>query len=774
MAQNIIDTKIREAYDTEANWIKHNPVLLAGQLAFSSDKYGKYKVGNGTSTWSQLQYVTLNWGDIGGKPSFAPTTHNHTISQITDIGNASVKYATTAGSANTTSQIIDPSDKHGINISYVDEVNTTSWIPVYKDRNHMSTISTNNLRNAIGAAQASHSHNNYLSLSGGIVPNLNAILADIKTNDNITPTVASIATSPFARFYWHDHFAFLNSHTIVNHQVMLNGQSSWVNSYLDIKRLFCQKEYASRLELLEKNQLARRFTLKCSSFSYCGICWIEIGLCWTEVFSHFEVHIESSIDNAKWTTIHRSTFSHNQNGFLKIDDIAQANYLRFTFTKKTQLTTGTVSLNSIKGLTYRKGDQGLGIEYETPFDWDVNRNIYPHGNMSANLGTGSNKWKSVYAENFIGNVQGKSTSSDYLHVYDTRNENPMPNDKGFRKQAISFDFKFSSTIGNPIANGHDFAGLMSFAPWSETSGGNGYQMAFGFNASDRTTPRLAIRTADLSATSWNSWYKIYTSADKPTLAELGAAAASHTHNYAPTSHTHTIANITNIAEASVKKAISSDVTSAIKDSNNGRSINISYQDQEVSTASWFPVWVGNNKIGTINPTNVRNVIKASPIDHTHSHVPNADTANLANYIKDKSDNRPIGISHLLETTTATRFPVWNSDNTLVTMTATNFRKSISAAPDNHNHDTIYASNSHSHSSIHDCNSGSSIGISSTLGVTATTVGKYDIVVTNTSVYGNKFVAMDKGSLVDTIANDVNGRITINAISNAQIDSLAKL
>lgn len=101
MAQKIINTKIREAYDTEANWIKHNPVLLAGQLAFSSDKYGKYKVGNGTSTWSQLQYVTLNWGDIGGKPSsFAPTTHNHTISQITDIGNASVKYATTAGSAN--------------------------------------------------------------------------------------------------------------------------------------------------------------------------------------------------------------------------------------------------------------------------------------------------------------------------------------------------------------------------------------------------------------------------------------------------------------------------------------------------------------------------------------------------------------------------------------------------------------------------------------------------------------------------------------------------
>lgn len=538
MAQKIIDTKIREAYDTEANWIKYNPVLLSGQLAYSSDKYGKYKVGNGTSTWSQLQYVTLNWGDIGGKPSsFAPTTHNHTISQITDIGNASVKYATTAGSANTTSQIIDPSDKHGINISYVDEVNTTSWIPVYKDRNHMSTISTNNLRNAIGAAQASHSHNNYLPLSGGIVPNLNAILADIKTNDNITPRVASIATSPFARFYWHDHFAFLNSHTIVNHQVMLNGQSSWVDNNLNLTSLFMQKEHID-CTILEKSQLARRFTIKCNSFSYCAIEWIEMGVAYSDPFSKFEVLLEQSTDNVKWTTIHQSLMT-DKNAFLRAEIGGQCTYLRFTFTKKTNVTTGSVRLTCIKGLTYRKGDQGLGIEYETPFDWDAYRNIYPHRNISTDLGTSNRKWRNVYAENFIGNVQGnvqgKSTSSDYLHVHDTRNENPMPNDKGFRKQAISFDFKSSSAIGNPIANGYYFTGLMSFAPWSETSGGNGYQMAFGY--SNATTPRLSIRTADLSATTWGAWYKIYTSADKPTLSELGAAASNHTHSdYATTTN----------------------------------------------------------------------------------------------------------------------------------------------------------------------------------------------------------------------------------------------
>ena len=98
MAQKILNTKIREAYDTEANWIKYNPILLTGQLAFSSDKYGKYKVGNGNSKWSELPYNTLNWTDITGKPSsFTPSSHTHVISQITDIKNASVNYATTAG-----------------------------------------------------------------------------------------------------------------------------------------------------------------------------------------------------------------------------------------------------------------------------------------------------------------------------------------------------------------------------------------------------------------------------------------------------------------------------------------------------------------------------------------------------------------------------------------------------------------------------------------------------------------------------------------------------
>ena len=59
MADNTINVKIREAYDTEVNWTQNNPVLLQGQLAISSDKHGMYKVGDGTKTWSQLDYASL-------------------------------------------------------------------------------------------------------------------------------------------------------------------------------------------------------------------------------------------------------------------------------------------------------------------------------------------------------------------------------------------------------------------------------------------------------------------------------------------------------------------------------------------------------------------------------------------------------------------------------------------------------------------------------------------------------------------------------------------
>lgn len=137
------------------------------------------------------------------------------------------------------------------------------------------------------------------------------------------------------------------------------------------------------------------------------------------------------------------------------------------------------------------------------------------------------------------NYANSAGKANGIVVSDTRNENPAPSSTAFDKQQLTADFKMNDKINSPTGFSGTYCGVLSLAPWSETSGGHGYQLAFGYASAGH--PRLALRGSDLSANAWNSWYKIYTSDDKPTLSELGAAAASHTHTKSQITdfaHTH--------------------------------------------------------------------------------------------------------------------------------------------------------------------------------------------------------------------------------------------
>ena len=147
MGEQNLNIRIKHTYDTEANWNKNNPVLLSGEIAITSDKFGKHKVGDGTHKWSELSYVKADltksdvisalgytppssdtWRGIQdnlissstteslsaaqGKilkelvDGKAPSSHTHTKSEV-GLGNVdntadatkSVKYAISAGSA---------------------------------------------------------------------------------------------------------------------------------------------------------------------------------------------------------------------------------------------------------------------------------------------------------------------------------------------------------------------------------------------------------------------------------------------------------------------------------------------------------------------------------------------------------------------------------------------------------------------------------------------------------------------------------------------------
>lgn len=59
--------------DTAANWTSVNPILAAGEMGFETNT-GKFKIGDGTKTWTQLSYSSGNTGPTGPTgPASGPT-----------------------------------------------------------------------------------------------------------------------------------------------------------------------------------------------------------------------------------------------------------------------------------------------------------------------------------------------------------------------------------------------------------------------------------------------------------------------------------------------------------------------------------------------------------------------------------------------------------------------------------------------------------------------------------------------------------------------------
>ena len=80
MAQKVIKVRNKVKYDTEANWAKSDPVLLAGELAVSSDRNNRIKVGDGTKKWSALSFSGLK---VGTNITLADDTISITKSNVT-------------------------------------------------------------------------------------------------------------------------------------------------------------------------------------------------------------------------------------------------------------------------------------------------------------------------------------------------------------------------------------------------------------------------------------------------------------------------------------------------------------------------------------------------------------------------------------------------------------------------------------------------------------------------------------------------------------------
>lgn len=101
MANNTLKVRHKQRYDTEENWKSKNPVLLAGEMAISSDKNGRFKVGDGNNKWSALAYAKadLSKSDVTTALGYTPPTTNTTYSTGTASTAGIGKLYTTTGTA---------------------------------------------------------------------------------------------------------------------------------------------------------------------------------------------------------------------------------------------------------------------------------------------------------------------------------------------------------------------------------------------------------------------------------------------------------------------------------------------------------------------------------------------------------------------------------------------------------------------------------------------------------------------------------------------------
>jgi hypothetical protein len=111
-------TKIQVRRDSSADWTTINPVLSEGEIGFETNT-GKFKIGNGSSVWSSLDY-------FGGEVD---------LSGYLTISSASTIYATKTYADNAVSSLVD---------SAPSTLNTLNELAAAlgDDANYASTITT--------------------------------------------------------------------------------------------------------------------------------------------------------------------------------------------------------------------------------------------------------------------------------------------------------------------------------------------------------------------------------------------------------------------------------------------------------------------------------------------------------------------------------------------------------------------------------------------------------------------------------------------------------
>jgi len=98
-----ITAQIQLRRDTSANWTSNNPILLAGEMALSTDVFytgtdqPRYKIGNGVDAWLNLDYVPEGGGGTSYPENLYLTVVNKTADNLLASGYKVLKVQTAQG-----------------------------------------------------------------------------------------------------------------------------------------------------------------------------------------------------------------------------------------------------------------------------------------------------------------------------------------------------------------------------------------------------------------------------------------------------------------------------------------------------------------------------------------------------------------------------------------------------------------------------------------------------------------------------------------------------
>lgn len=423
-------------------------------LLGSTTAASAYQIGRGTN--STTNTLSVGWGAdsnyelLDGTTGLIPDARISTnIARTSDVPAAQVNSDWNASSG--VAQILNKPTLATVATSgSYNDLSNKPTIPTVDSA--LSTTSTNPVQNklitnALNSKADSSSLSSYLPLAGGTMTgnitlkDLNGARFTTNTTTYYYPDGTSVGNLPCVRDSYHDRFAFL---TVGTNETTDDG-TNWTaaSDTSSLNNLFIQKQNQS-IKILSTANKARRFVVTGTQYSQTE--WFEFFVPYANsgAAQQFIFTIETSPDATTWTKRYETTFSSIMAGAYCHTGVITGggdSYYRFTFTKTGSVTNREVYLSFLRGFTRRRGNQGLGIEQELPYNWDASKNLYSVGGL---YDGNTRVVRSV-------TVAGSSVSSAGVAT--------IPAASASTYGAVKVDSALSSTSTNPVQNSVIYAAI---------------------------------------------------------------------------------------------------------------------------------------------------------------------------------------------------------------------------------------------------------------------------------------------------------------------------